>query len=257
VFADEVEAPHEIGGVQVDESAPDAVLQAALDVAYGSSWWVDKQRLVADMRDPSAKWEDSCRFFFNWNQADGAGWQVITKADWTACFGAPAECGQGFAGLAVGADQRIGSLSYAAVRTDDKRQVEVVRHEAGTGWIVAACKAAQAETGQPIWVDPKSPTAGVIPALLAAGVALREVTPAELVAGCAAFQNEVTNGQIVQLGAGTLTDAVRMAEARRAGESWVFSARASAGDICPLDAATLAAMASRQHVSYDVLASVF
>lgn len=258
IFADEVEAPREIDGVPVDEHASDEVLIAALDVAYGKSSWVDRRRLVEEVRDPAAKWADSCRFFFNWNQTDSAGWQVISRADWSNCAGAPAECGQGWAGLAVGADQRIAALSYAALQTGGRRQIEVVRHEPGTGWLVAACVAAQAETGQPIWVDPKSPAAGVIPALVKAGVRLHEATLAELVAGCAALLNEVNSGQVVHLGAGSLTEAVRMAEARRTGEAWVFSARASAGDICPLDAVTLAAMASRSAPApYNVLASVF
>lgn len=72
VYADEIEAPRVIDGVAVDLDAPDDVLRKALEVAYGSdTWWVDLDRLVQDVRDPEQPWDDSCRFFFNWNQKGG------------------------------------------------------------------------------------------------------------------------------------------------------------------------------------------
>jgi hypothetical protein len=71
VFADDVEAPRVVNGVSVDLEAPDAVLRDALAVAYGDSWWVDLDRLVADIRDPEQPWDESCRFYFNWNQKGG------------------------------------------------------------------------------------------------------------------------------------------------------------------------------------------
>ena len=68
IFCDAVEAPHVVRGVDVDEDAPDAILRDALDVAYAGCWWIDRDRLVADIRDPDSRWEDSARFFFNWNR---------------------------------------------------------------------------------------------------------------------------------------------------------------------------------------------
>lgn len=64
VYYDAVEAP------LVKEEDPDEVLKAALRVAYGDAYWVDLDRLVADIRDPETPWEDACRFFFNWNVDD-------------------------------------------------------------------------------------------------------------------------------------------------------------------------------------------
>jgi hypothetical protein len=64
IFYDAVEAP------PVKEEDSDEVLKAALRVAYGDAYWVDLDRLVADIRDPESPWEDSCRFFFNWNVDD-------------------------------------------------------------------------------------------------------------------------------------------------------------------------------------------
>lgn len=64
IYYDAVEAP------RVKQEDSDEILRAALAVAYGDAWWVDLGRLVADIRDPEAPWEDSCRFFFNWNVDD-------------------------------------------------------------------------------------------------------------------------------------------------------------------------------------------
>lgn len=86
VFADEVEAPREIDGVKVDLEASDAVLESALKVAYGDSWWADVRRLVADIRDPDMKWEDACRFFFNWNQKGGG--SAVDATVWASRAGA-------------------------------------------------------------------------------------------------------------------------------------------------------------------------
>jgi hypothetical protein len=81
VYADEVEAPRVVDGVAVDLEAPDPVLRSALQVAYGAdTWWVDLDRIVAEIRDPDTKWDDSCRFFFNWNQK--AGGLAVDPAKW-------------------------------------------------------------------------------------------------------------------------------------------------------------------------------
>lgn len=71
IFYDAVEAPTHIGDVEVTEEAPDSVLRAALAEAYGDAWWVDLDRIVADIRDDDMPWEDAERFFFNWNRKGG------------------------------------------------------------------------------------------------------------------------------------------------------------------------------------------
>jgi hypothetical protein len=48
-----------------DPDWSDEQMLAALGEAYGDSWWVDLNRLVADIRDPDTPWEDSLRYFFN------------------------------------------------------------------------------------------------------------------------------------------------------------------------------------------------
>lgn len=81
IYYDAVEAP------PVKQEDPDEKLIEALKVAYGGAWWVDLTRLVADIRDPAQPWEDSGRFFFNWNMDDRLKaidrnrWKVLTRTD--------------------------------------------------------------------------------------------------------------------------------------------------------------------------------
>ena len=65
------------------EPAPewsDERLLAALDDVYGDAWWVDRKRILADIRDPASDWSDSLRFFFNWRTA-GSG-RAVDPRQW-------------------------------------------------------------------------------------------------------------------------------------------------------------------------------
>jgi hypothetical protein len=246
IFADEVEAPREIGGVRVDLDASDEVLAAALRVAYGRSYWVDIGRLVADIRDPSNTWDDSARFFMNWNMAGGDGWTVIPREIWTARAGKAAPTSKGWAALSVGDSQSVAALAHCGTRPEDgKLQVEVVRHEAGTAWVVDACRNAEAETGRPIVVDPKSPTVGVLPHLIAAGIRVKEIGPRDFMVAGQLVEHDCREGLLVHLNAGELNEAVRVAEVRKSGDSWVMSERNSSAEITCFKAVTLAAFAER------------
>jgi hypothetical protein len=112
VFVDAVEAPIVIDGVEVTEDAPDEILEAALAVAYGDSWWIDKRRLVADIRDADTKWTDAERFFFNWNRK-GEGRAVDPKR-WAELLrpGGPPPVG---ARIGLGFDGSISEDSTALV----------------------------------------------------------------------------------------------------------------------------------------------
>lgn len=43
----------------------DSQLLEALEVAYGDAHWIDKDRILKEIRDPATDWDDSLRFFFN------------------------------------------------------------------------------------------------------------------------------------------------------------------------------------------------
>lgn len=78
VFYDAVEAP------RIDFAAvTDAELKDALAVAYGGAWWVDLDRIVADIRDPDMTAEDAQRFHLNWNVKSAE--RAIDPAEWSSC----------------------------------------------------------------------------------------------------------------------------------------------------------------------------
>lgn len=171
---------------------------------------------------------------------------IIPLAAWRDAVDETSNVAAGFPALQVGPGGTWAALANAGQREDGLLHIEVVRHEQGTGWIVEACKNAHAETGQPIVVDAKSATAGVIDLLKAADVPVRAVNGNELVRACAALQDDVVNGRLRHLDQVPLNVAVSAVDVRTSGEAWVFSARASTVDISPLMAVTLAAFAARE-----------
>lgn len=43
----------------------DDQLLEALDIAYGDARWIDRGRLLKEIRDPSTEWDDALRYYFN------------------------------------------------------------------------------------------------------------------------------------------------------------------------------------------------
>lgn len=50
----------------------DAQLLEALDFTYGDATWIDRKRLLHEIRDPATDWDDALRYFFN-TRAAGTG----------------------------------------------------------------------------------------------------------------------------------------------------------------------------------------
>lgn len=82
IYYDAIEAP------PVRQEDTDKQLLDALKIAYGDAVrWVDLKRLLRDIRDPDAPWEDSERFFFNHSvqghgrAVDARRWAELARAD--------------------------------------------------------------------------------------------------------------------------------------------------------------------------------
>ena len=96
IYYDAVEAPP----VKPEDS--DATLRDALRVAYKGAWWIDLDRIVAEVRDPESTWEDSERFYFNHNVDDRRKavetkrWEQLARPDIVVPAGA--RIGVGFDG---------------------------------------------------------------------------------------------------------------------------------------------------------------
>ena len=178
--------------------------------------------------------------------AHDVGSAVLPTVRWDACRDAGSQVAGGVAlALSVSPGSGSAAVGVAGVRVDGLWHVEVTDHRPGTGWVVEVAKRASAVLGVPVHVDPKSPTAGLLPALVAAGVDVVEVSTVEYVAACAAFQDAVLNGRVCHIGQPPLDAAVAGADVRTVGESWAWSQRASTVDISPLNAVTLALSAAR------------
>jgi hypothetical protein len=171
---------------------------------------------------------------------------VIPLTHWTDCADKGSDAATGHASLVVGPQMAWAAMGYAGKRADGLLHVEVVRHEPGTDWLVVACQKAHDRTGNPIVVDPKSPTVGVLDRLRSADIPLREVSTSDLVAACSALQADVLERRLRHQGMPILTAAVQGADIKPVGEAWAFSGRRSSVDITPLLAITLAAIPARE-----------
>ena len=74
---------------------------------------------------------------------------------------------------------------------------------------------------------------------------------------CAELQRDVKNCRVRHLDQPELNAAVAGVGIRPIGEGWVFSAKASSVDVCPLLAVTLAAHGARVAGSVDPLSQIF
>lgn len=250
IFADEIEAPTHIDGVEVGPDAPDDVLLKALGVAYGDSWWVDKSRLVADSRD--MPWTDAARFFFNWPQASDhetviPGWSSLADLERDTA-GVPTSRITSRLSWAVAVSSPVFGPSSAAIgkagcRDDGKLHVEVVKYSDGTTWVVDECVRAFAENrGVPLRVLRTGSEGWLIPQLRERGVEVVEVSMTEYAQATGAFR-EMANAnppQLVHINQATLNRAVKGARLKPTSEGAATWMRSSAVEITPLVAVTVA-----------------
>jgi hypothetical protein len=52
-----------------DPSWSDEQLLEALDEVYGEAIWIDRPRILAEVRDSATNWDDALRYYFNWRTA--------------------------------------------------------------------------------------------------------------------------------------------------------------------------------------------
>jgi hypothetical protein len=255
IFADEVEAPHEIDGVEVDPSAPDDVLRAALAVAYGKSWWVDLDRLVADVRDPSNTWEDSARFFFNWPQAENSAGAIpswATLIDLESVISTDRRWA-----LAVSPDRKWAAIGVAGHRADGKIHVGWARHQSGTDWVIDEVVSGYEADKNPIRIHTSGPEAAFIAPLRAAGVEVEEVTTTAVAQATGQIIDAANNGTLCHRGQPSLDKAVKGAVLRLGVDgAATWSQKMSSIEITPLQAVTVAIGGVPSEKPVDVLANI-
>lgn len=181
---------------------------------------------------------------------------VIPANSWTVCRDTTSEIDQGRIALAVGPGGGWAAIGLAGERPDGSLHLEVVRHAMGTDWVVAAAEAGVAQYG-PIMVDAYGPTMAVLADLEKVGVEVEQLDTGQVKRACAELQLDVKNCRVRHLGQPELDAAVAGVGIRPVGEGWVFSAKASAVDVSPLLAVTLAAHGARVAGSVDPMSQIF
>jgi hypothetical protein len=181
---------------------------------------------------------------------------VVPAAEWEACRDATSSVESGRIALAVGPGSAWAAIGLAGEREDGSLHLEVVRHAAGTDWLVEACRAGVDRFG-PLLVDPKAPTMAVLAMLADAGVEVEELATGDVTRACAELQLDVKNCRARHLDQPELNAAVAGVGIRPVGEAWVFSAKASTVDVTPLLAVTLAGHGARVGGSVDPLSQIF
>jgi hypothetical protein len=97
--------------------------------------------------------------------------------------------------------------------------------------------------------DGQGPAGALIPDIRAQDMAVTTVTANQHAQACAVLFDAVDQATVRHLGSSELLEAIKGAEQRPLGDSWAWSRKNSAVDICPLVAVTLALGQAKQRCS--------
>ena len=181
-----------------------------------------------------------------WDDSEG-GERVIPAADWEACLDVKSgPVGPVAFALDVSPSRTSAAFAVAGEAGSGGTHVEVVDHLPGTDWLVARAKELQAKWGGSLAVGAGSPAASLLVELEQAGVKVLEVSTPDHAKACGNLYDAVLQRTLRHLGQPELEAAVRGADRKFSGDTWLWSRRASTVDITPLVAATLAKWAFDQ-----------
>lgn len=163
---------------------------------------------------------------------------LIPEELWASCRDEHSRA-VGVVGIAVDAspDLRSAAVAMTGARDDGRRHWQVLRHDAGTWWVVdhlTAIHADGVDFGNMVGLDPSGPAGALIEPLKLAGFEVVEVAGRKMVQAWGAFRSDVSEGRGRHVGQHTLDQAIRDAATAPSGDVERFSRRRSSGDICPL-----------------------
>lgn len=244
-------------GVPADEPLPDITdprqLAGFFDVVYrchpGAGYLFERADLPGFFEQLDRDISEFARAFGN--RRTGATARVIPEADWNTaattdpipddapvCFGA-----------AVGRDGEDATITVTALLPDGHKVTEVIRHGAGTVWILDALKELTEKWDAPVVIDRAGPSTDLHDRAHAAGLPMIPIDLRGYTGACSALY-----GGIVKVDEdGTklaptwhhrphtaLNTAADIAARRSTGDAaWAWGRRASSASISPLEAATL------------------
>lgn len=190
--------------------------------------------------------EEFAREFLGWWDEPVIGGGGIPADSWAACADRKAKISEP---CVLAFDVAPGHMSGAIATCGGP--VHVTEHRAGTAWIVEELgKRTKEHDVSAVGMDPTGPAGALLPDLEKAGFVIRtSKTPDGLLVlldgrestqACEGFLSGVVDRTLVHRDELALNTAVEGAGRRQVGDSWKWSRRDSAVDICPLVAATIA-----------------
>lgn len=178
-----------------------------------------------------------------WSDEFPDSWSVIPKETWeplarpgATIVGAPAMA------IDVTPARTYAAVSAVGASSAGGRQVEIVDHRAGTGWLVERCVELEQKHRPSGWVvDTAGPAGRFIPDLEMAGLKVEAATATYVVQATAGFYDDVVDAVLHHLDDPLLTAALAGVKKRPLGDGgWAWGRKVSSADISPLVAATLA-----------------
>lgn len=178
----------------------------------------------------------------DWPDPDGEDACIIKPAAWQALVdGRSGIEGQVVLAVDTSPDRERSSISVAGPRADGKRHVEVLKNEAGTGWVVDATEGyVERHKIESVLVEGASPAASLVPEMTRRGINVTTLNAREYANSCGELFDAVQQDKLRHRGDRPLSSAVRGATTRNLGDAWAWSRRSSVVDITPLVSVTLA-----------------
>lgn len=221
----------------------DAELLAQANPAYGTRLSVDtlkaERRALPPaefMRERLGWWEDPEE------SVDGIPVEV-----WAECFDTDSTVDAPAAfGVFTALDLSWSAVAWVGVRGDGLLHLEVGDYLPGTEWVAGRCAELKSKYSVPIVVLPSGPRSSIGTELRDVGVDAVEAAAADLMLGCGALLDRVLRRTVRHIGQPELDLSVGKGRRRMVGDAWTWALRASAIDISPLVALTLALWAALQ-----------
>jgi hypothetical protein len=141
----------------------------------------------------------------------------------------------------VSPDGSSAAIAVGGHRRDGLEHVEIVEHRPGTAWLEdRLVELDERHEPEAIECDGRGPAAEFIKKLANRGVTVEPVDAGEHAQACQSLLGAVEAKSFRHLGTPELAAALKGASVRKLVDAWAWSRSASAADICPLVAFTLA-----------------
>lgn len=169
------------------------------------------------------------------NQRTRSAERVIPEATWrAACSPDAAPSDPLTFAVEVSPDRDWAAIVAAGKDADGGTVVELIDYRAGVGWLPDRCAQLVADHRARLVIEARSPAAAV------AGIDATEIATGDAVKAAGAFYDGIADGRLTVRSDPRFDTALAAAARQPVGDAWRFGRKAG-GDVCPLNAAVLAA----------------